>query len=367
MRAGILFAVAGCGVLFGTGAVRPAFAKIEAVRGKQYAISKQHGPWMIMVASFHDRPREIVEVERGGDLNRVPNARYSDGLTAAEAADELVYDLRRRGIPAYAFRQKAAKGTWNTVDRRGQRDTRVFRERDDRIVVLAGNYDSVDDSIGQKTLEYIKKLKPEVLDEGGVYSKTPGRPGPLSRAFLTINPLLNPDEITQQQRARDPLVLKLNSGIRHSLFSNPSKFTLAVATFRGKSVTSFNANEDRFRVDDTLDKAAQDAQDLAQFLNTNESMKASNLEAYVFHDRYESIVTVGAFDSPADPVIQQLRVALGPKMEANPKTGLQELRYEQIVIWEQRPTPGGLRPYELHAVRTWPLDPELRVIPVPKR
>lgn len=364
MRGKSLIAFAACvGALF---VGERADARIEAVRGKKYAITRQHGPWMIMVASFTNRPREVFEVERGGELQRVPNQRYSDGLTAEQAADELVYDLRRRGIPAYAFRQQGAIGTWETIDRRGQRDTRVYRERDDRIVVFAGNYESVDDPVGQKTLEYVKRLKPAVLDQGGVYSKTPGRPGPLSGAFLTINPLLDPDEVARNQRTQDPLVLKLNSSIDHSLFSNPGKYTLAIATFRGKTITGVN-DDSRFRVDDTLDKAAQEAHDLAQFLNSNDAMKTANLRAYVYHDRYESIVTVGAFDSPGDPVIQQLMVALGPKTEPNPETGIPQVRYEQIVIWDQKPTPGGIRPVELYPVRTWPLDPELRVIPVPRR
>ena len=29
---------------------------IEAVRGKQYGLTKRHGPWMIMVASFNNPP-----------------------------------------------------------------------------------------------------------------------------------------------------------------------------------------------------------------------------------------------------------------------------------------------------------------------
>ncbi|MEX0701119.1 MAG: hypothetical protein WD069_03410 [Planctomycetales bacterium] len=368
MRAGRVISAAACVfALFWGGPHPAAAAKIEAVRGKQYAITKQHGPWMIMVASFGDRPRELYELERDGDINRVPNTRFADGLSAAEAADELVYELRQRGIPAYAFRQKAAIGTWNTTDRRGQMDRRVYRERDERIVVLAGNYGGVDDPVGQKTLEYVKKLKPASLDEGGVYSKTPGRPGPLSGAFLTINPLLSPEEVTRQQRTRDPLVLKLNSGIRHSLFSNPGEYTLAVATFRGKSVTTLGGNDSRFRIDDALDKAAQEAQDLAQFLNSNESMQASKIEAYVYHDRYESVVTVGAFDSPADPTIPQLAAAFGPKMEPNPETGIAELRYEQIVIWDAQPNPAGAPPVLLRPLRTWPLDPEPKVISVPKR
>ena len=57
-----------------------AAAPIEAVRGKRYRITTRHGPWMIFVASLH-------------------------GNTARGAADSLVYELRKLGIPAYTFSQ----------------------------------------------------------------------------------------------------------------------------------------------------------------------------------------------------------------------------------------------------------------------
>ena len=65
-----------------------AFGDVEAVKGKKYSLTRKHGPWMVMVAAIRD-----VEEER----------RISDGLTASEAADELVYELRKQGIPAYTY------------------------------------------------------------------------------------------------------------------------------------------------------------------------------------------------------------------------------------------------------------------------
>ena len=57
----------------------------EAIAGKRYSLTSQHGPWMIMVTSVSD----------------VQGANRKDGMTAWEAADTIVYELRKKGIPAY--------------------------------------------------------------------------------------------------------------------------------------------------------------------------------------------------------------------------------------------------------------------------
>ena len=46
-------------------------AQIEAIHGKHYALTKRHGPWMIMVASFSEPPAD---------------RKAKDGLTPDQAA-----------------------------------------------------------------------------------------------------------------------------------------------------------------------------------------------------------------------------------------------------------------------------------------
>ena len=89
-------------------------AQIEAIRGKHYLLTKRHGPWMIMVASF----------------NKPPELEKTDGMTPAEAAEELVFELRRRGIPAYTFEQKEVEGDVKTIDRRTQEDICICDSRE---------------------------------------------------------------------------------------------------------------------------------------------------------------------------------------------------------------------------------------------
>ncbi len=61
-----------------------------------------------------------------------------------------------------------------------------------------------------------------------------------------------------------------------------------------------------FQVDDDLVKPADNAWELAVALRDRE-----DVEAYVWHDRYESIVTVGGFDSEQDPRIRQFARMFG--------------------------------------------------------
>ena len=66
----------------------PCQAEVEAVKGKRYKLHRNCGPWMVMVGSFQEVP-----------LQR----RVNGGLSAQEAADELVFELRKQGLPAYSF------------------------------------------------------------------------------------------------------------------------------------------------------------------------------------------------------------------------------------------------------------------------
>ena len=75
---------------------------IQAKRGKRYRFTKQHGPWMIMVASFSEPPPE----------------RRTEGMSPQEAADELVYELRKvKRIPAYTYVQDNQFDRLETIDR----------------------------------------------------------------------------------------------------------------------------------------------------------------------------------------------------------------------------------------------------------
>jgi hypothetical protein len=313
---------------------------IEAVKGKRYALSKQHGPWMIMVATISE-PTEGMKVE---------------GKTPEIAADELVYELRQVGIPAYSFSRDEATGQIQTEDRRG-RETNKKYKLDKEICVVAGNYDDIEPSsksgkTAQETLAYVKKLKPACLNEGGIYRETPGQPGPLSGAFLTVNPMLTPDEV--QARKRNPELLQINAGMEFSLFDNKGDYSLIIATFKGKSVTKQGEKDLESAFSKLTGQASVDVAYWDAWKTCN-ALRARGVEAWVFHDRYQSYVTVGSFTQERDPRAFEFAKTFGAKYSNNPSTGQQNLIAEQQTIQDQNGNPKMIL-----------FDPEPHMMRVPK-
>lgn len=381
--------------------VATAFPRIEAEKGKQYRLMKGHGPWMIMVANFRDIPKTRVEIENGRAI-RVKNERYREGHSAQEAADNLVHELRLEGIPAYTFSQSDVPDEVDTVDRFGRQRSATILAQNGRICVLAGNYQSTEDKIAQRTLNHIKtKFKPKYLEgkdavnkrkkfagifreelkNGGVFVRTPGKPSPLAGAFLTINPLLTPEEAAS--RNRDPLLRKLNAGGKYNLLDNPGRFTLVVATSYVKSNVTKDSNQfekalKNFQLSNDLDETMTTAWQLAHTLRegkvpfrpgggqtdgqvpfsvTGQGVAQQNFEAYVFHDRYGSIVTVGSFNSVNDPAIEKYKKIFGAKVRKNLQTGQNVLIAEVMTLPD--PKNNG------RTLRSWIFDPSPRLIEVP--
>ncbi|RMG32333.1 MAG: hypothetical protein D6725_17775 [Planctomycetota bacterium] len=332
MQGRILSALA-MGIVVGGWWAGPVLAAgIEAVPGKEYRLTKRHGPWMIMVCTLYEPPKEVRK----------------EGISYLEAAQRLVYELRKRGIPAYTFRQGDVVKKIETVDRLGRPQERIVREQRRSISVIAGNYPSVDDPVAQKTLAYIKSYRPRSWADDARYRSTPGRPGPLSGAFLTINPLLTPDEVAE--RARDPLLVRLNADEPFSILNAKGRYSLVVASFYGKTITTLpdgraTGDLDRFEktLGQTLDEAARRARALVRLLRTGRYRSTDTfgdvgqpdfvgrpIEAYVFHDRYQSVVTVGSFDSPNDPRIRELYEKFRAKVRKHAQTGQDVLTAEFV-------------------------------------
>ncbi|HIE97035.1 MAG TPA: hypothetical protein EYG03_17790 [Planctomycetes bacterium] len=336
----------------------PAAGQLEAVQGKRYRLTSQHGPWMIMVAALRDVPEE---------------RRIDGGLSAWEAADRLVYELRRRGIPAYTFLQSMEVGKLDEYSSGASRESaRKYISRHEAIAVLAGNFRSPDqtdrNNNAKAMLSFVKKeFQPSFLKEkkyGGIFAVTPGRPSPLSRAHMTVNPLRSASGV--KRNTVDSLVRKLNSSMEHSLLKNQGQYTLRVATFRGKSqiiqtnqLTSENAKRNFNNIfGSNLDEMGTRAWELTEALRSaSKSGYDQNFEAYVFHDRFESYVTIGSFDSPNDPRIAQYGKRFGGKYKEH--QGREVLTAELFTI-PRNVTP--TRPAE----KLWMFDTVPRLIEVPQ-
>jgi hypothetical protein len=339
-------------------------ARIEADPNKTYTLSKDHGPWMVMVASFNTTSED---------------GETKVGKTPEEAASELVLELRQKGIPAYLHRVNPSAAPIVTRDMAGRKTVRKNLRQTESIGVLAGNYRTIDDKKAQETLNWLKAYNPKCLQNGVVFQKTKTRPTPLAGAFLTMNPMMPPEEIAAY-RSVDNFVLRLNYGERNSLLENQGKFSLVIATFAGKSGVDtplgFGGVGKTFKEgDDDLDIAAQEARDLAATIR-----QVENLDAYVWHDRYQSVVAVGSFTSANDPAIAAMKARFGAKRQVNSLVPKYNNTVQVLAIVAQgRKIPfdqklgvtGGLVTGTNDALpagfRIWAYDPNPQIMAVPKR
>jgi len=268
------------------------FKKVEADPKKSYELEESHGPWMVMCTSFA-------------------------GPAAEQQAHDLVIELRQKfKLEAYTFRQnfdftKPEVGLgfseYGGPKRMKYRKAVKFEE----IAVVVGHFQSIEHPEVAKTLEKLKYAKPDCLDITktketsqrlvnwrNLYRLASADPlkksrGPMGSAFVTRNPLL-PEEYFVS-KGLEPFIVDLNKGLQYSLLDNPGKYTVRVASFRGIDTFKADEFEEKQQKASKLDEAAQKAAKLTQ------ALRDKGVDAYQFHDRTESIVTIGAFDSVGEP------------------------------------------------------------------
>ena len=318
---------------------KPKQRKVTAVKGKRYTLHKAHGPHMILVTTLRDVNMQL----------------QAGGMSAAEAADEIVYDLRKRGIPAYAYHQDVqlnAQG--NAIARQAG------------IAIMAGNFSSPDDRNAQLVLKYIQnKFRPGFLndeDTGAIISKEIATK-PFKRAFIIGNPLRSEAEMGVP--AVDPAIVALNSDSGEvSLLKNRGRYSVKVATYSGGAIMQVAGHQPKknaLNLFNDKDESATKAWELAIALRqASKYGYAQDYEAWVFHNLRESYVTIGSFESPDDPRIRQLIEEFKAKPKRNPKTGRHDLTPELFSIPKN---PGGARLPD----KLWFFAEDPRPIQVPGR
>jgi len=174
----------------------------------------------------------------------------------------------------------------------------------------------------------------------------------MAHAFVTTNPVLPKGYFSAAQL--DPVVMKMNDGIDYSLLDCPGLYTLQVATFRGKMILDQSAiqkiESGESRMNSCLDKAGDMAYDLVV------ALRHLKYEAYVFHDRNASIVTVGGFNN------------LGTKL-ANGKIDLDPKIVKLMKVFGMDPTQPR-KPGQSSMAKMLigiPLDIQPQLVQVPRR
>jgi hypothetical protein len=304
------------------------FKHLEARQNELYPITDENGPWLIMATTF-------------------------TGERAEEQASELVYELRKDyKLPAYTYRKKfeyskpiRGKG----LDANGEAPLMRYQNDKDvlEIAVLVGDYVSVDDPEAQKVLKRLKYLEPKSLKvqpgEESAQSLASLRAfqkqvkqnvlpkdsdelkrGPMASAFVITNPLLPPEYFVP--KGVDKLVLEMNRNVTHSLLDCPKRFTVKVATFSGHAVILDKKRQEMVDRGEMPKSYLEEAAKSAHLLT--EALRKRGYEAYEFHDRASSIVTVGSFDSVGtkrddgkieiNPTIHKIMRTFGPETKVEP-------------------------------------------------
>ncbi len=261
---------------------------------QQYNLSETNGPWLVLATSF-------------------------TGDEGEAQARELVLELRSKyRLPAYYYGMtfkmeegnpgRGIDGHGSPIRKRYNRGNSVIEH-----AVLVGEFPAIDDSEAQKLLKQIKQITPETLkiEEGEENTQSlagirefqnmvrqqinPNKKrGPMGHAFLTRNPILPKEYFVPQGVDKD--VAEWNEGLEYSLMKCPGKYSIRVATFRGRMMLQTNEDESTnnktraAKEKDPLVEAAKNAHLLAT------ALRKKGWEAYEFHDRHESYVTVGSFD-----------------------------------------------------------------------
>lgn len=297
------------------------FSRVDTDPEKPYKLTQENGPWLIMAASF-------------------------SGEHAEEQAHELVLEIRKRfRVNAYVFNKVfdySHEMEGQGFNRFGeQRQVQYRRAALDRfqggdgkfkeLAVMVGDYPEVDDPAAQKLLKTLKYAEIECLKpaEGRHDSRNlaflremqreinrrvgheeAARKGPLGMAFMTTNPML-PDEYFVP-KGLEKIVVQMNEPVKYSLLKCPGKYSVKVATFTGQSVIDpkkIKQIEAGGGPSMKLADAAQKAHDLTM------ALRAKGYEAYEFHDRYASIVTVGSFDTLGNR-LPDGKIAANPQIKA---------------------------------------------------
>lgn len=279
-----------------------------AASEEKLVLKNEHGPWLILAMTLSGDEAEAQAIALAKELRAMLRTE--------------VYIHRKE----FDYSQPLAQASARLTDGQQQKVYKTWYQHANAVheknyAVLVGNYVSSDDPRIADMLKRVKTARPKCL-ESKLQQPTPeevktsdsnwliatkrmllwqkneelAKKGPMGVAFVTRNPLL-PDDYFQN--AVDDFVVGLNERVEHSLLrqgERGGRYTVRVATFNGRTVTELATGmgpkkEELEEVSDALDEACLKAGELTA------ALRAKGVEAYEFHDRNASYVTIGIFDN----------------------------------------------------------------------
>lgn len=285
-------------------------------------LTQKAGPWLIMCASF------------SGDDGKLQATRLAKEFRESHKVKAYIYshsfdfarEVQHRGLGWEKVGEKVADG----VVTRPRRMKPAGESQVDEFAVVVGDFASIKDARAQRALQQIKVFAPKSMvnydieaalkdeslagnrlrawrDFASSASATPDRnsvgaskTGPLRAAFMMPNPLL-PDEYFSARKLDDDVV-SWNVKLKHSLLHCPGAYSIRIATFSGETIlradeirqkeqeNDWLRKNKKTRTDSKIERAFKRAHVLTEVL------RKKGIEAYEFHDRFESYVCVGSYD-----------------------------------------------------------------------
>ncbi len=316
-------------------------------------LTEEEGPWMILASTF-----------------------VGDG--AEKRAERLARELREEmKLPAYIYREKFDfTGTVKNDPTTSKRLRYANRYQYDAYAVLVGEYDTVEHPSIERDLKRVRSANPAIFqDQNEIAAETDrsnpvttvksitaklfgqegaAKKGPMSQAFVTRNPML-PEEYFSAPQV-DSFVHQMNDGLHNSLLECDGKYTVIVKTFEGMGTIIDGKREKNFLPSQKrMNKFAADAEKMTK------ELREKGVEAYQFHDRFRSIVTVGSFDVLG-------RELPDGRFEYDPKIRAVMKRYSAFNVDPAlaRQVPAGSRGVAGNGVALIPFDVQPTPIAVPK-
>jgi hypothetical protein len=302
----------------------PAWARVDADPSQAYTVAPTDGDWMILVTDFRGETalqqahNLVLEIRTKYDLK----AFVYDRTGEERRKQQVEIDQQRQQIRQYL----EAQGVRPEDVHVPVRTTRI----EPGCAVLVGSWRDMD--AARKALDDLRKLKPpesmprprwDVGDPAGPNAPAAAQreTNPFATSFVVHNPTVPVTRVVDDEDTAKALRY-LNSEESYSVYKCRKPWTLAIASYQGmSSVASKSASPSLLQklfgsAPDNMGAAAMNAHNLA------EALHKMGYNAYVFHTRYRSVVTVDGFDSESDQRMKDLHQALMTRIKKDPKVAL---------------------------------------------
>jgi len=294
---------------------------------KDLLVKPAQGPWMILLISYVEQEdQNMAQVARDLILELrnkcgLPAYTYNFGLDERRKEIERVRaEIEKQRVEMEELRKKLGGDAGSTIYSPGVRVK--FTRYKVEYGVLLGGYPSHEAAVRERDrlqdLPSIKLLNParyfqsvlatEITPKNKTgETKCVGYLNPFSKgkAMIVRNPTMDSTKVSDQDKLDVALLRRLNSDECYSLFKNTKPYTLAVKQYQVPTVHATKSTMTTIWQtiglggNERIDTASQNAHALAKSLR-----EQSNLDAYVLHTEFTSIVTIGSFNSVDDPRMQ---------------------------------------------------------------